>query len=389
MKKTLLVAVLILGFGRYLPGVFPDFYGARSLSLGHSVFASGWDVSAIYLNPAALAEVQAALSAYQFQQSYRDYLGFEDSLGSVLAKDLAGFLSMDPAEKRETVQGLKQLWSLEHGISGSTARMPALVSRNFGFSLAWIRAGRMQPAASSIFDVPAEAWGSEELNALRMRFFGLDYRQFSLAYALDLTREIRLGVGLHYLTGRGSVFDTHLMAEPFGQDVGIRDLAAHAWGQAQDKFNRILADLSLVMNMGQTFQGILMVKNLGNPEVKLESATLKLPQQVIAGLAFRPSRRLAIYLNMDLKPTDMWFDGRKVQPISLGMETAFYQQRIFLRAGIWNDLQEKYFLGNRSNVQYGFGLGFRMNRLVLDVGMALNASGSVAGLAVGAAVWVQ
>ena len=150
-----------------------------------------------------------------------------------------------------------------------------------------------------------------------------------------------------------------------------------------------MADLSLVMSMGQTFQGILMVKNLGNPEVKLESTTLELPQQVIAGLAFRPTNRLAIYLNMDLKATDMWFDGSKVQPISLGIEAAFYQHRIFLRAGIWNDLQEKYFLGNRSNVQYGIGLGFRMNRLILDVGMALDASGSVAGLALGAAFWVQ
>ncbi|MBN1196919.1 MAG: hypothetical protein JXA62_05895 [Candidatus Aminicenantes bacterium] len=389
MKKALLVAVLVLGFCRYLPGVFPDFYGARSLSLGHSIFASGWDVSAIYLNPAALAEAQVALSAYQFQQSYRDYLGFEDSLGRVLAKNLPGFLTMDTEEKNETVQSLKQLWSFQHGISGSTARMPALVSRNFGFSVAWIRAGRMQPAESSVFDVPVEAWGSEELNALRMRFVGLDYRQYSLAYALDLTREIRLGVGLHYLNGRGSVFDARLMGAPFVEDAGIRDLASYAWGQAQNKFKRILADVSLVMSMGQTFQGILMVKNLGNPEVRLESATLELPQQVIAGLAFRPSNRLAVYLNMDLKPTDMWFDGRKVQPVSLGVEAAFYQQRIFLRAGIWNDLQEKYFLGDRSNVQYGLGLGFRMSRLVMDIGLALDASGSVAGLAVGAAFWVR
>lgn len=389
MRKILILSALIVVSSSHLAAVFPDFYGARSLSLGHSVFASGWDASAIFLNPAALAEAQVSLSAYQFQQSYRDYLGFEDKLQGVLARDLSSIDSLNADQKQEAVDELAQLWSSAHGISGFSARLPALIGRNFGFSVAWVRAGRMHPQRANAFDIPAASWGSAEIDALKMEFIGLDYRQFSLAYALDLTREMRLGVGLHYLTGKGSQHYAGLTGVPFTENADIRDLSRYAWEQAGKKFSRILTDLSLVVSMGQTFQGMVLVKNLGNPRIELDADILNLPQQLIAGIAFRPSPRLAVYLNIDLKPVNMWFDDKKVQPLSLGVETAFYQQRIFLRAGIWNDLQEKYFLGKRSNVQYGIGIGFRMSRFILDLGLALDASGSIAGLAVGAAIWVQ
>jgi len=389
MKKTLLVAVMILVFGLRLPGVMSGFFGARALSLGQSIFASGWDVNAIFLNPAALAEAQVALSAYQFQESYRDYRGFEDNLQTALSFDLSAFSQLNADQRSQAVNSLEQLWSSRHGVSGSSARIPALISRNFGVSVAWIKTGRLYPAKNDVFDVPAESWGSEEVDSLRMRFTGLEYRQYSLAYALDLTRSMRLGVGLHYLTGSGARSDAGLTGAPFSDYATIRDLTRFAWEQPGKKFKRVMADLSLAVGLGQTFQGVLQVRNLGNPKIQLDAATLELPQRVIAGLSFRPTGKLAVYINADLKPTDLWFDGSKVQPISFGVEAAFYQQRIFLRAGIWNDLQEKYFLGKRSNAQYGVGMGFRMSRVILDVGMALDAAGSVAGLAVGASIWVR
>lgn len=389
MKKTLLFAVMIGISCLCLPGMFPGFYGARSLALGQSIFAGGWDVNAIYLNPAALAEAQVGLTAYQYQQAYRDYQGFEDSLLEAISMDLGSFSQLSPAQRGETVGALEELWSSRHGISGSTASLPAVVSRNFGFSISWVRSGRMHPVDTNAFDIPAESWDSDEIDSLRMRFTGLNYRQYSLAYALDLTRSMRLGVGLHYLTGKGTRFDAPLTGAPFSQEAGIRDLTSYAWEQAGNKFNRILADLSLVVSLGTNFQGVLVAKNIGKAKIGLDSENLELPQRLIAGLAFRPSGRMAIYLNMDLKATDLWQDGTDVQPISLAVEFALYQQRIFLRAGIWNDIEEKYFLGSRSNVQYGLGLGFRMSRVILDVGMALDSSGSVAGLAVGAAILVQ
>lgn len=389
MKKTLLITVLMFIFGLSLPGMFPDFYGARSLALGQSIFAGGWDVNAIYLNPAALAEAQVGLTAYQYQQAYRDYQEFEDNLLEAMSLDLGSFSSLNPEKRGEVIGVLEDLWNSRHGISGSTASLPAVVSRNFGFSISWVRTGRMHPVETDAFDIPAESWGSGEMDSLRMRFTGLDYRQYSLAYALDLTRSMRLGVGLHYLTGKGTRFDAPLTGDPFGQEAGIRDLTSYAWEQAGNKFNRILADVSLVVSLGTNFQGVVVAKNLGKAKINLDSTNLELPQRLIAGLAFRPSGRMAVYLNMDLKATDLWQDGRDVQPISLAVEVALYQQKILLRAGIWNDLEEKYFLGSRSNVQYGLGLGFRMSRVILDVGMALDSSGSVAGLAVGAAILVQ
>ena len=389
MKRSTLVAVMILGCSLMLHAVFPDFYGARSLALGHSLFASGWDINAIYLNPAALAESQASLSAYQFQQSYRDYRGFTDQLDTAMTRYQSGLSGLSPDSEAEFFQELREIWSNPHGISGSKASMPALISRNFGLSVGWVKAGRMDPVATDLFDVMPESFGAQDFESLRMRFTGLNYRQFSMAYALDLSQSMRLGVGLHYLKGTSTRFAGSLTDSVFSGDRTVEDLIMYAWEQSDNKFSRILVDLSLVVSMGTTFQGMLMAKNVGNPRIRTEAEDLELPQRIIAGLSFRPTEKLSVYLNMDLKGTDLWFDGKDVQPFSAGIEASFYQQRVFFRAGIWNDLKEKYFLGSRANIQYGLGVGFRMSRVVIDLGMALDSSGSISGLAASAAFWVR
>ncbi|MCP5107999.1 MAG: hypothetical protein GY950_31710 [bacterium] len=45
-------------------------------------------------------------------------------------------------------------------------------------------------------------------------------------------------------------------------------------------------------------------------------------------------------------------------------------------------MTEKKFFGKKSNILYGFGLGFNMKRIVVDVGLGMNSDGTIKNLAV-------
>ena len=85
---------------------------------------------------------------------------------------------------------------------------------------------------------------------------------------------------------------------------------------------------------------------------------------------------------MDITKTDLLFNGEEMQPISLGIEKSFFQNRLFVRAGLLTDLTESHLFGKKSGILYGTGLGFNMKRFIVDVGLGIDSTGSVKSLAI-------
>ena len=84
----------------------------------------------------------------------------------------------------------------------------------------------------------------------------------------------------------------------------------------------------------------------------------------------------------DISQTDLLFDGNKMQPISVGVEKTFFNNSFSVRAGILNDLTEDHFFGKESNITYCLGLGFNMKKILVDLALGLDHSGSVSNLAI-------
>ena len=105
-------------------------------------------------------------------------------------------------------------------------------------------------------------------------------------------------------------------------------------------------------------------------------------RRFIAGLAFRPTLQWGIYLDIDVNKTDLFLNGEEVQLISLGVEKGFFNNKLFIRAGLVSDLTEKYFIGSRSNILYGLGFGFNMSKIFVDFGIGIDSGGIVNNLAI-------
>ena len=388
MKKT---ALTIIGCAFFLPAFsfFPFFHGARSLALGYSSLAFNYDFNAIYLNPALLNSLATPLGGYQFASSFMDHSGFAGQLQKISAADLENFDGLSMVQKTDLLERLKDVFSLKSGINGFQTKNPGYAGKGYGLAVEFVDAAIVFPLAGDILAKPAEQVSAADIAALQMRFIGLHYSDYSIAYAFSLSQGLSLGASLHYLKGKASEFDVAIVAEPFRPDAGAKEYLQYAWSGARKEFNKINLDLGVSMGLGAYFKAGLLVKNVANPVIASELRELRLPRRVIAGITFRPDSQLGISLDLDAVANDLYHTGQKVQPLSLGMEKGFFQNKFFLRAGFWNDISQKYFFGRKARILYGIGLGFNLASFLVDLAIGLDGLGNVKNLAISGFYMIQ
>lgn len=363
--------------------IVPSYHGARSLSLGYAGSAFGYDINSIFINPSLLAGYSYALTGYQYKNSYRDYIEFTDNLSHALEYDLAQFESLDTSDKEALFAGLRDIFQSRTGIYGFSASVPGYVSRGYGLSISLVKTAIVNPLDSGdLFERDPETLSNADIASLEMNFLGLDYKQISLSYALQFTQTMSVGVTGHYLNGKITDFNSSVTGGLFDKSLGSKDYLELAWGGAEEKFNKIVFDVSASMNIGPYFKAAIIAKNVGSPILKTPRREITLKQRVIAGLALRPNPQWGIYLDMDITKTDLLYNGEEMQPISLGIEKAFFQNRFFVRVGLLSDLTDSHLFGKKSGILYGVGLGFNMKRFLVDVGLGIDSTGSVKSLAI-------
>jgi hypothetical protein len=238
------------------------------------------------------------------------------------------------------------------------------------------------PLANNVLAKPAEQISNADIASLQMRFLGFHYTKYSFSYSFSLSQGLALGATIHYLKGKASEFNVAIVDAPFRPSSGAKDYIQYAWSAAQKDFNKFNLDLGVSADLGLFFKVGLLVRNIANPVITTEIRDLLLPRRVIAGLAFRPDSQWGIYLDIDVSRIDLYHNGQKVQPVSLGVEKSFFQNKLFLRAGFLNDLNEKYFLGRNANILYGIGLGFNLASFLVDFALGLDGLGHVKNLGV-------
>ena len=382
MKKILILIISLLIPGTILNSIVPEFFGARSLSLGYSSSAYNYDINAIYINPAMLSQIFYPFSGYQYQYSYMDYRDFSENLSEILKYDLLNFENIDDSEKKALFSRLKDLFGMKNGLYGFESRIPGFVTRNYGIAYSRVNTAIMNPNGSDIFNKNIEDVSNDDIASLDMNFMGLRYKKLSVAYSLNFARSMNVGISLHYLSGKIIKFDMPITHDVFSSQSDSKDYLEYTWDLAENKFSKLVADLGISMDMGNFFKAALVIKNLGNPTIDKEETGIVLKTRVIAGLAFRPNIKWGIYLDMDLNRTDLLYNGKKIQPFSFGVERGFFGNKFFLRAGFLNDLTEKYFLGKKSNILYCLGLGFNMDNVFVDLAIGIDNNGTIDNLAI-------
>lgn len=381
MRKAIIFTVFFMT-GMSLFAIVPGYYGARSLSLGYASSALNFDINAIFLNPALLTAVKNAVTGYQYQNSYIDYRDFTADLSAVLEYDLKNFESLPGAGKEELFSKLHDLFQSKSGMYGFSSSVPGFISRGYGISISVVKTAIIDPAASDIFSKGAANISNSDIASLKLNFLGLSYKQISLAYALPFSEGLNLGIALHYLDGKVTEFDAAIIDNIFTPDSGTRDYLEFCWGEANNKFSKLVMDVGLGVNFGSHFNLGVHLKNIAGAKIKTSAREITLDKRITAGLAFAPEPQWGIYLDMDITSTDLLYSGEKMQPLSLGVEKGFFSNKFFLRAGFLTDLTEKYFIGRKSNSLYGMGFAINLGYFIVDFGLGIAADGSVDNLAV-------
>lgn len=389
--KKILIFIVFFAAGCQLFSIVPAFYGARALSLGYAGTAFNYDLNAVFINPSLLANFSAALTGYQYQNSYLDNKNFSGNLSGVLDYDLKHYESLPTNQKEILYSKLNDLFNLKSGIYGFSANIPGFAGRNYGISVSLVNTAIMSPVdpGTAFFEKNPNTVSNSDIASLSMNILGLRYKQISLSYALGLSNNLYFGVTFHYLNGKISESRPAIVTDMFSKELGAKDYLEQAWQEADKKFSKIVVDLSVTMDVGRYFKVALVTKNVGNPEIKSQLRTITLEHRVIAGLALRPDPQWGIYLDMDIAKTDLLHNGDQMQPISFGIEKGFFENRFFVRAGFLSDLTEKHFFGSKSNALYGLGLGFNMKKFLVDFAVGMDSSGSVKNLAISGFISLQ
>lgn len=364
--------------------IIPSYYGARSLSLGYASTAFNYDINSIFINPAVLSSIKYTLWGYQYQHSYLDYRNFTQDLSEVLGNDLVNFENLGQSDKSELFLQLKELFRAKAGIYGFRSNIPGYVSRNFGLSFSVFKTALINPVhpGESFFDQEIETVTNADIESLQMNFIGLNYKKISLSYSMDFPPSFSVGITLHYLNGKISAFNRSIVDDIFTMDKEPKDYLEYSWDNAEEKFSKIVADAGIIVNLGKFFNIGLIYRNFGAAKIRTPEQEIALDKRIIAGLAFRPNAQWGIYVDVDLKKSDLLYNGQEMQPISLGIEKGFFSNKFFVRLGMLNDLTEKTLLGKKSNALVGMGVGFNMGKFVIDAAIGLGSNGMVKNLAV-------
>jgi hypothetical protein len=381
MKKIIL-AVVCCALCSPVFAVFPYFHGARSLSLGYSTLALNYDLNAINLNPALLASLLTSLGGLQYDNSYLDYFDFAGRLQKISAFDLKNFNDLSLEQKKSLQQDLQDVFSANSGISGFEIKSSGYAGKGYGAAVEFVDAAIVFPLANDILAKPVEQLTNADIAALQMRFIGFHYKDYSVAYSFMISQGLAMGATVHYLKGQLSEFNVAITDAPFQPASGARQYLEHAWSARQQDFSKFNFDLGVSADIGPYFKAGLMVRNVAEPAISTGIRELRLPRRIVAGLTFRPDAQWGISLDIDVAKNDLYHNGQKVQPLSLGLEKGLFKNKLFLRAGFLNDLSEKYFLGRNAKVLYGLGMGFNLASFLVDFAIGLDGTGHVKNLGV-------
>ncbi|MCP5106517.1 MAG: conjugal transfer protein TraF, partial [bacterium] len=232
------------------------------------------------------------------------YKNFTDTLSGVLDSDLNNFESLASDEKEAVFSQLQELFTSKTGLYGFSGNVPGFATRSYGISVSFVNTAIMNPvkpdAAGGFFDRDPETVSNADIASLEMNIVGLKYKQISLAYAMPLSRGLNLGVGFHYLNGKVTEYNASITGDTFSRNFDSKNYLEQAWDAADEKFSKIITDLSVSMDIGHYFRAALVAKNVGSPKIKTSVRDITLKQRLIAGLALRPNPQWGIYLDMDI-----------------------------------------------------------------------------------------
>jgi hypothetical protein len=391
MKKICFpILLLLVAFQlSYSNGVFPDFFGAKSLSLGMGSRGFNLSINSMHINPALIGAFKGSMTGYQFMNSSRSMDGFEGRLKGLLASNFKTFNSLSRAEKSLIISDVKGVLDATMGLYGFSGHFPGMILGNYGISTSIYSSAVIRPIINSNFSKSDQQINQQDINSLQFQILGFKFKNYSFSYALDMSAQIQIGATFHYITGKYREFKRYIGSSFFSNSSKRAEYLSQSWENPGKELRCINIDLGLSVDMGRFFRFGAIMKNVNTPKLVKSRSDFELERVVLIGFAFKPELSWEISADFQLNESNMFLSEKKVQPVSFGVEKGFFKNKMFVRLGIMSYINDEYLIGAKSNMVLTMGSGFNIGNFVFNFGAGFDRDGMLNSLAVSGFVMVQ
>ena len=387
MKKWLMVLSLVAALTlctTLAPAASFSVVGPRALGMGGASVASVDDSTAVYWNPAALADFRRVDIRIPASVGVQDHVGLKDKWDRINEID-ALVQSHDLAAINEA---RSLLFDLNKPRSGADLDASAglLVSVPIGGKSAIAVSGMGQMNAGIYPTVDTLNTSASftaatfvGLNNSAVTGIGITAVEPAVSFSTSFGSKLFVGANAKMIYAKTYVTSQLLKSDSF--NTFKDDL-----NKSETSSNKASADAGLLFKPTDQFaiglvgrnlngpvfpvSGIFAVKNptTGAVSLSTEQQEIKLDPQYRAGIAWKPFQTFTLAVDYDLNKNKTFTPGFEDQTLAVGLEKTLFSEYLNIRLGAYKNLAE-----SGTKAVYTAGLGFRLFAFRLDVAGAYNS----------------
>jgi hypothetical protein len=389
MKKQLALFLLVAALSLFTMTASAAQFsvvGPRALGMGGASVASVNDSTAVYWNPAALADFRRVDIRIPASAGARDHVDLQDKWDRIKNID-ALVQTGNLAAINETISLLNDLNKPKSG-ADFDASAGLLVSVPIGNSAIALSGLNLMNAGiyptvdtlntSATFPAP-DFVGNNNSAATGIGMTGVEP---AISFSTSFGSRLFVGANAKMIYAKTYVHSVLLRSDTF-------DTFEENLDRSETSTNKASADAGILFKPMEQFAIGLVGRNLNGPSFPVsgifavkDPATgdvsvplspvqkeIKLDPQYRAGIAWKPVQTFTLAVDYDLSKNKTFTPGFEDQTLAVGLEKTLFSEYLNIRLGAYKNLAE-----NGTKAVYTAGLGFRIFALRLNLAGAYNSN---------------
>src|SRR3990172_168066 len=335
--------------------------GPRALGMGGANVAAVNDSTAVYWNPAALADFKKVDIRVPVSVALRDHVGLKDTVDRI-NEIHALVLASNTAAINETIDLLNHLNKPNTG-ADIDASAGLLVSIPFSKSAIAVSAlglgyAGLYPTIDTTNMSPT--FGSPTFvgnNTSTVTGTGIVGVEPTVSFATQFTEKLYIGANAKMIKANTYLYAQTITSGDFSNFTDNLD-------NSKTASNKAAVDAGILFVPIKSFNVGLVGRNLNSPKFPIVGGAgdLKLEPQYRAGVAWKPFSHLTVSADYDVTKNKTLTPGFEDQTFAAGVELTLPKEIMSFRGGLYKNTA-----ANDSNIVYTAGVGLRIFALRINV----------------------
>jgi len=335
--------------------------GPRALGMGGANVAAVNDSTAVYWNPAALADFKKVDIRVPVSVALRDHVGLKDTVDRI-NEIHALVLASNTAAINETIDLLNHLNKPNTG-ADIDASAGLLVSIPFSKSAIAVSAlglgyAGLYPTIDTTNMSPT--FGSPTFvgnNTSTVTGTGIVGVEPTVSFATQFTEKLYIGANAKMIKANTYLYAQTITSGDFSNFTDNLD-------NSKTASNKAAVDAGILFVPIKSFNVGLVGRNLNSPKFPIVGGAgdLKLEPQYRAGVAWKPFSHLTVSADYDVTKNKTLTPGFEDQTVAAGVELTLPKEIMSFRGGLYKNTA-----ANDSNIVYTAGVGLRIFALRINV----------------------